>query len=86
MRAQPLGPQVARITQLLQRLSKLKPDAKVAPAGPAGPEASVDSLRAAFAEEVAVECPRNGHLLIRSIDKPFILPEADQAEAASWSI
>lgn len=71
---------------LLQRLSKLKLDAKTAPGGPQGPEATIEELRAALAEEIAAECPRNGDLAVNALDKPFVNPDVDQAEAASWAI
>lgn len=47
---------------------------------------SVEDLQKQLEDEVASECPRNGELVIRMIEKPFIDSDIDKREMEGWKI
>ena len=63
----------------------MKEGANTAPAVGDAPAAKVSELQAKLREEVAAEDPYNGELVIRNIDKPFIL-ETEADEIMSWKV
>lgn len=47
---------------------------------------SVEAIRKELDAEIAGECPRNGEIVIRMIEKPFIDPDVDRGEMEGWKI
>ncbi|KAI3432414.1 hypothetical protein D9Q98_003968 [Chlorella vulgaris] len=76
--------QRGRICQLAERLAGLPEGTVAAPATPDAPAASVEALRQLLEEEVAVEDPFEGELVVRHITKPFVAPEERQED--SWAV
>lgn len=76
--------QRGRICQLAERLAGLPEGTVAAPATPDAPASSVEALRQLLEEEVAVEDPFEGELVVRHITKPFVAPEEQQAD--SWAL
>jgi vacuolar protein sorting-associated protein 18 len=79
-------PQRLRIEKLAKRLAAIAEGASTAPAlGPKDPAVSVAELQRQLEDEIAVEDPFCGEIVVRHLTKPFILPE-EAAEAASWTV
>jgi hypothetical protein len=79
------APQRERVRRLAARLAAAGEGAAAAAAAEGEPAAAVAALREQLEEEVAVEDPYCGELVVRHIRKPFILPE-EAAAAASWAM
>jgi hypothetical protein len=43
-------------------------------------------LQALLEAEIASECPRNGEVLVRMVDKPFLSEQDLKQEIGSWAI
>jgi hypothetical protein len=79
-------PQRLRIEKLAKRLATVPEGATTAPAlGPNDPAVAVAELRRQLEDEVAVEDPFCGEIVVRHLTKPFILP-GEAEEAASWAV
>ena len=50
------------------------------------PSVDVKTLQKQLDAEIAAECPRNGEIVLRLIDQPFIDPDLHRREIQSWSI
>ena len=78
-------PQRTRILKLARRLVAVGQGVIVAPPDEGDPSAPVVELKRQLEDEIAVEDPYCGEVVVRHLTKPFILPdEAD--EAASWAL
>ena len=73
-----------RIQALAERLAGLAEGAASAPATADAPAASVEALRQQLEEEVAVEDPYCGEMVVRHISRPFV--SADEAVADGWAL
>ncbi|KAL4539605.1 hypothetical protein Ndes2437B_g02032 [Nannochloris sp. 'desiccata'] len=79
-------PQRLRIEKLAKRLAAVPEGATTAPAiGPNDAAVPVAELRRQLEDEIAVEDPFCGEIVVRHLTKPFILPE-EAEEAASWAV
>lgn len=78
------APQRRRIQALAARLAGLPEGAAAAPAAGDAPAASVEELRAALEEEVAVEDPYCGELVARHLTRPFVSPQEEAADG--WAL
>jgi hypothetical protein len=47
---------------------------------------TLQALLAQLADEVAGEDPRNGELLVRLVDAPFVALPGDKGELESWVV
>ena len=50
------------------------------------PQVDVKTLQRQLDAEIAAECPRNGEIVLRLIDQPFIDQDLHRREIQSWSI
>ena len=76
---------LTRILKLARRLVAVGQGVIVAPPDEGDPSAPVVELKRQLEDEIAVEDPYCGEVVVRHLTKPFILPdEAD--EAASWAL
>lgn len=75
-----------RIQRLAERLAGVPEGAATAPATSDAPAAPVEQLRQQLEEEVAVEDPFCGEIVVRHIAKPFIPLEEEREQAGSWAL
>jgi vacuolar protein sorting-associated protein 18 len=82
-----LGPEVQRrrVTRLQARLAATMEGAASVPAFNGEPAMPVEEVRGLLNEEVAVEDPFCGEIVVSHISKPFVLPE-EAALEASWVV
>lgn len=73
-----------RIQALAERLAALPEGATSAPAAGDAQAASVGALRQQLEEEVAVEDPYCGEMVVRHISRPFV--SADESAADGWAL
>lgn len=59
---------------------------EIAPDAVGQPQIDVKTLLDQLDSEIAAECPRNGEIVLRLIDMPFINPELQRREIVSWGI
>lgn len=78
------APQRRRIQALQERLAALPEGAAAAPAAGDAPGDSVEALRQQLEEEVAVEDPYCGEVVVRHISRPFVTPDEEAADG--WAL
>ena len=50
------------------------------------PQVDVKTLQRQLDAEIAAECPRNGEIVVRLIDQPFVHPDRHRREIRNWAI
>ncbi|DBA75172.1 hypothetical protein WJX77_011350 [Trebouxia sp. C0004] len=78
-------PQQQRIHTLLTRLSQVPDGSSQAPAYSSEPVAAIVDLRHSLEQEIALEDPYCGEIVVRNISKPFISPD-EVLEISSWEL
>ena len=78
-------PQRKRIARLAARLAGVSEHGATVPADGTDPAISTSDLKRQLEDEVAVEDPFCGEIVVRHLTQPIILPE-EATEAASWAV
>eukprot|EP00210_Caulerpa_lentillifera_P005686 g5438.t1 len=75
-----------KIISLITRLASVKDGEEFAPDTSGEAPVHVKTLQRQLDAEIGTECPRNGEMVVRMIEKPFISIETSAKEIHSWAI
>ncbi|GMH42479.1 hypothetical protein BSKO_10398 [Bryopsis sp. KO-2023] len=76
----------ARILELMGQLAETPQGSTMISESDKGGPIPVERVQKQLELEVGAECPRNGEIVIRMIEKPFIDPLHDKEEMSGWRI